>query len=84
VETFVAYAKWRAVEPVTEPALEEVSGSFRPDDESVCLWIDERDASVLVVSVDVSAETIETALSTARSYMQGGSIPAAVAAARER
>jgi hypothetical protein len=51
---------------------------------SVCLWIDERDASVLVVSVDVSAETIETALSTARSYMQGGSIPAAVAAARER
>jgi hypothetical protein len=61
VETFAIYADWRCTGAVHEDALATISSGFRPDDEGVCLWIDEKDPALLKLSLDVVAEDYEEA-----------------------
>ncbi len=78
VQTFAVYADWHTAQPIDDAVLASASRSFRTEDESVCVWISKRDPSVLAVSVDVAAETLEEAANIGRSYFESGSFPTAV------
>ncbi|MCW2506150.1 MAG: hypothetical protein JWO79_4434 [Actinomycetia bacterium] len=55
METFVVYANWQASAPFGEDTLAEISRQFRPDDEDTCIWIDERNDSILRICIDIEA-----------------------------
>jgi hypothetical protein len=75
VQTFAVYADWHTPQPVDDAVLASASRAFRSEDESVCVWISNRDPSVLAFSVDVAAQTWEEAASIGRSYFASGSFP---------
>jgi hypothetical protein len=72
------YADWQTSEPIHDSALTSAGLSFRTEYESVCVWICDRDPSVLAFSVDVAVETSEEAASIWRSYFESGPLPMAV------
>jgi hypothetical protein len=49
------YANWKAPAPIGAETLAEISRRFRPGDEDMCIWIDERDDSILRICVDIEA-----------------------------
>jgi hypothetical protein len=55
VETFVVYANWNSSAPIAAEALAEISARFRPDDEDLCVWIHERDATILRLCMNIDA-----------------------------
>jgi hypothetical protein len=78
VQTFAVYADWHTPQPIDDAVLAAASRSFRTEDETVCVWISERDPSVLAFSIDVAAQTLEEAANIGRSYFESGSLPTAV------
>lgn len=77
VQTFALYADWHTPKRVDDAVLASASHSFRPDDESVCVWLSERDPSVLAFSLDAVAQTLEEAVAMGCSYLEGGRLPTA-------
>jgi hypothetical protein len=53
---FAVYGDWLAGEPVSPAIVAGISLRFRPDDPSVCVWVDSDQPSVLCISVDAEAE----------------------------
>jgi hypothetical protein len=52
---------------IPEPVYEAAAGALRPDDDAMCIWIDEADSTRLLVSTDVPADDVETALKSGRA-----------------
>jgi hypothetical protein len=58
---WAVYADVRAHKPLPESVVDALEG-FRPDDEELCIWRDERDAALLNVTTEVEADEMETVL----------------------
>lgn len=56
--------------PISQPVYEAAAGALRPDDEAMCIWIDESDSTRLLVSTDVEADSVEAALAPARALAE--------------
>jgi hypothetical protein len=61
VETFSVHASWLSESAVPEGAVDQVSKSFRPDDDGLCAWVDEREPRRFLVSFDVESAHRATA-----------------------
>jgi hypothetical protein len=61
VATFSVHASWLSDSEVDDDAVSKVSQSFRPDDEGLCAWVDEREPRRFLVSFDVESATHATA-----------------------
>lgn len=64
---FCIYGRWDHETEISAEALQRVNAAFRPDDSSVCIYVDEKDDHVLVVSFDVEAADFESAVDAGRS-----------------
>jgi hypothetical protein len=53
--------------PIPQATYEATAGALRPDDEAMCIWVDEVDNTRLLVSTDVPAGDVETALKLGRA-----------------
>jgi cytidine deaminase len=67
--TFSVYGRWDHGSTITAETAERINAVFRPDDGSVCAWVDEKDANVLLVCVDVEAADLEAAVTAGRSAL---------------
>lgn len=69
MQTYTIYADWRSASAVSEDTLRSISGSFRPADESVCVYLGEGHENVLTVVAEVEAEGFEEAMAEGRAYI---------------
>ncbi len=60
----------RALSSIPEPIYAAVSGALRPEDEALCIWIDEQDDNVLRVVTDVLSGDVAAALEAGRQLAQ--------------
>ena len=67
---YAVYAAITCGRPVADSTLESVSRQLRPDDEQMCVYVDEYDANVLWISSDVRAPDLSTALTQGRSLAE--------------
>lgn len=56
--------------PIPGAVYETTAGALRPDDEAMCIWVDEADNTRLLVSTDVPASDVETALELGRALSE--------------
>ena len=61
-QSFQIYAALRTPAPLTDDHLASLNRSLRPADESLCLWRDEKNESVLRLSVDLESHDYQEAL----------------------
>lgn len=62
---WAVFADVRAHQPLPESVVDALE-EFRPDDEDLCIWGDERDTALLNVTTEVEADEVATALSVGR------------------
>lgn len=60
-DTYHVHAAWTSVEPVRDATLAAVGSVLQPDDETFCLWVDEKDQHRVIASWDLAAASIEDA-----------------------
>ncbi len=66
---YSVYGRWNHGAEIRSTVVEQISAAFRPDDESVCVWLEPNDPYVLRISADVEATTYEDALILGRSAL---------------
>jgi hypothetical protein len=63
---FAVYVDWVEPSPLPEALVEAVTERLRPNDESLCVWVDEDAPTVLRPSFDVAAVDLDRALQSGR------------------
>lgn len=81
---FVGYGDWELDRPADEADLRALSAHLRPDDEAVCVWIDEKRHRVLRMSLDVVADGYEEAIELLRAGDGLGGVSRAAARSSRR
>ena len=66
---FGLYGRWRHDVPISTSTVALISECLRPGDDTLCVWLDERDAAVLRTSVDVAADNFDQALALGREVL---------------
>lgn len=75
---FAVYGDWVGVEPLLPAVVTDISRRFRPDDPSVCVWVDPTRPFVLRISVDIEAVDFDTAIRAGRAALDEAVAPAAL------
>jgi len=63
------YGRWDHGTAIPAGTVERINAAFRPDDDSVCAWVDGQDDRILVVSVDVEAADLQAAITAGLSAL---------------
>lgn len=66
---FAIYGRWDHGEPVPSADVATISRSFRPGDESVCVWVEADEPNTLLISIDAKAASYEDALDQGRDAL---------------
>ena len=59
---FAVYADWDHGAPVDAAVVEQLCASFRPDDQTICIWVAQKLPNVLHISIDVDTDSDQDAL----------------------
>lgn len=60
-ETYTVHVSWTSSEPIADETMRVIGLGLKPDDETFCFWVDEKDPLTVIASWDLRARSIEDA-----------------------
>jgi hypothetical protein len=74
-----AIGRWDHGSPLRPTDLEQISATFRPDDEGACVWTEVDEPAVLRLTADVEAPSFDEALRLGHVALQEAASTASLA-----